>query len=76
MNFFEAMCFARVYGAACGQIDKNTISKQEVDVTIEFLKKFTDNRNDWTQEQKDYYKLMADYVKENIKQDIDRINSL
>ena len=72
MNFFEAMCFARVYGTACGQIDKNTISKQEVDVTIEFLKKFTDNRNDWTQEQKDNYKLIADYVKETIKQDIDR----
>lgn len=72
MNFFEATCFARVYGVACGQIDKSTISKQEVDVTIEFLKKFTDNRNDWTQEQKDNYKLIADYVKENIKQDIDR----
>ena len=67
MTLYEMICFAKVYNAAMGFVDRRTVSVQEVDVVIELLKKNADNRSDWTQEQKDIYKAMADYTKERIK---------
>jgi len=37
------------------------------DMTIEILKKMADNRNDWSDDQKEVYKLLADFAKERIK---------
>jgi hypothetical protein len=59
--------FSRVYNAALGISDRSTVSKQDVDITIEILKKMADQRNDWTQQDKDAYKLLADYAKEHYK---------
>jgi len=70
MTPHEKYCITRVYNAALGTIDKKTITKYELDITIEILKEYADERDDWTHEQKEAYKLLADYVKEQIKRDI------
>ena len=67
MTLYEMICFAKVYNAALGLTDRRTVTNQEIDVVIELLKKNADNRNDWTQEQKDIYKAIADYTKYRIK---------
>lgn len=67
MTPHEECCVARVYNAALGIIDRKTITKHELDITIEILKKYADDREDWTDDQKDAYKLLADYAKEQIK---------
>lgn len=66
----EEYCVARVYNAALGIIDRKTITKREIDITIEILKKYADDRDGWTEDQKEAYKLLADYVKEQIKRNI------
>ena len=69
MTHQEEYCVSRVYNAALGIIDRKTVTKHEIDITIEILKKHADDRDDWTQEQKEAYKLLADFVKEQIKRD-------
>ena len=59
--------FAKVYNAALGVTDRRMVTNQEIDIVIELLKKNADSRNDWTQEQKDIYKAIADYTKDRIK---------
>lgn len=67
MTFYEMICFAKVYNAAFGLADKRTVTNQEIDVVIELLKKLADGRSDWSQEQKDIYKAIADYAKKQIE---------
>ena len=71
MTPHEEYCVARVYNAALGIIDRKTITKHELDITIEILKKYADDQGNWTDDQKEVYKLLADYAKEQIKRDID-----
>ena len=70
MTPYEEICVTRVYQAALGTIDRKTITEKEIDITIEVLKKHADKRNDWNDQQKEAYKLLADYVKERIKRNI------
>ena len=67
MTLFEMISFAKVYNAALGITDRRAVTNHEIDTVIELLKKNADNRNDWTQDQKDAYKAIADYVKDRIK---------
>lgn len=67
MNFQEMICFAKVYQAALYPQYRHSVSKPEVETTIELLKKMADERQDWSDEQKEFYKLMADFAKEYIK---------
>lgn len=70
MTPYEELCVTRVYQAALGTIDRKTITKKEIDITVEALKKHADDRNDWNDQQKEVYKLLADFAKEQIKRDI------
>ena len=70
MTPYEELCVTRVYQAALGTIDRKTITKKEIDITVEVLKKHADYRNDWNDQQKEAYKLLADFAKEQIKRDI------
>ena len=70
MTPYEELCVTRVYQAALGTIDRKTITKKEIDITVEVLKKHADDRNDWNDQQKEVYKLLADFTKEQIKRDI------
>lgn len=67
MDFNAFFCFAKVFSAAIGQVPATSVTKQDVDVTFEVLKEMADNRNDWPKEKKEYYKLIADFAKEYIK---------
>ena len=70
MTPYEEICVTRVYQAAIGTIDRKSITKEEIDITIEILKKHADERHDWNDQQKEAYKLLADYAKEQIKRNI------
>ena len=71
MNFIDFISFAKVYNAAMNPQCRDSVSNLEIEVTVEILKKMADNRYDWSDEQKSIYKLLADYVKERIR---DRAN--
>jgi hypothetical protein len=44
-----------------------TISSEEQDAAVEGLKVMADHRNGWTEEQKEYYKMMVDFGNEATK---------
>ena len=66
-NFYQMVSFAKVFNAAMGAGYPQAITIDDIDVTIEALKKMADNSPYWTQEQKDMYKLLADYTKDRMK---------
>ena len=68
MNFQEMICFAKVYQAALYPQYRQSVTKTEVETTIEVLKKMADERQDWSDEQKEFYKSMADFAKDYIKE--------
>lgn len=67
MTYYEFMCCNKVYNAVMGYIDRKSITKQEVKIALEVLKKMTDNRNDWTDECKTSYKALIEYAKHAIE---------
>lgn len=67
MNFFEALCFVKFCDVAFGRIPHHEMSEAELEVAIEVLKKLADNRNDWTRQDKETYKVLIDFAKERIK---------
>ena len=67
MNFFEMLCFAKLFSAVMQGNPIRSISSMELDAASEALKQITDQRQDWTQEQKEIYKMMVDCAKEQSK---------
>ena len=59
----EMNCFAKVFYAYFGTETPTAVSEHEKDLAIEALKKAADNRNNWTYEQKEKYKAIAEFVK-------------
>lgn len=57
------ICFSKAYCALLGLTSPLSVSKCEKDLAYEAIKKMADNRYDWTHEQKELYKLLVDYVK-------------
>ena len=47
-----------------GVMSPAEVSRQEKELAIEAMKKMAENRDDWTREQKETYKVLADIVKE------------
>jgi hypothetical protein len=65
-DFGKIISLAKVFAMARG--DRTiTISKEERDAAFEWLKVLADHGNGWTEEQKEYYKMMVDCVNEAIK---------
>jgi hypothetical protein len=65
-DFGKIISLAKVFAMALG--DRTiTISSEERDAAFEGLKTMTDYRNDWTEEQKEYYKMMVDFGNEATK---------
>ena len=63
MTFYELTCCNKLYNAALGYIDRNSITKHEAKIALEVLKSIADNRNDWTKEQKEQYKKLIEIAK-------------
>lgn len=66
-DFYNLLSIAKVFAAAMGN-SQITISQEERNAAFECLKELADQRNDWTQEQRDYYKMMVDFGDEVTKQ--------
>jgi hypothetical protein len=65
-DFGKIISLAKVFAMAMG--DRTiTISSEERDAAFEELKVRADHRNDWTEEQKEYYKMMVDFGNEATK---------
>lgn len=71
MNFVEIISFAKVYSVALGLDDKRVLSKMDLDIASEFLKKSADEFPYWNQSQRDVYKFLTDFIKETLKEQID-----
>lgn len=68
MTFYQLTCYTKLYNAAMGYIDRRSITHHEIEVAIEVLKKLAEERDDWTNEQKELYKTLADIAKEMLKE--------
>ena len=66
MNY-EQMCLFKLFCTAMGMINRQSISKAEIEIAYETLKNMADQRNDWTGQQKVTYKFLADFAKEMTK---------
>ena len=64
MTFEEIVSFAEVFSVFTGLASPMSVTKQEKALAFEAMKKLADRRNDWTQEQKDLYKALAEIAKE------------
>lgn len=65
-DFYIFLSIAKVFAAAMGN-SQITISQEERHAAFECLRELADQRNDWTQEQRDYYKMMVGFGDEVIK---------
>ena len=65
-EFSEFLCLAKVFAMAMGD-RRITISSAERDTAFESLKMMAEHRDDWTEEQKEWYKMMVDFGNEATK---------
>ena len=63
----ELVCFTKVLSVFMGVMSPAEVSRQEKELAIEAMKKMAENRDDWTHEQKEAYKVLADIVKEQTR---------
>lgn len=65
-EFSQFISLAKVFAMAMGD-RRITISSVERDAAFEALKTMADRSNRWTEEQKEYYKMMVDFGNEATK---------
>ena len=68
MSVYEQLCLTKLIYIAMGVMSKDTISSSEMETACEMLKYMADRRCDWTDKQRDLYKLLVDCAKEASKQ--------
>ena len=64
MTYYSLFCFAKLCAVATGLDRQSSLSKMELDTACEVLKSMTDNCDNLTQEQKEWYKIIVDFCKE------------
>lgn len=67
MNMYELMSVAKLFSQAMG--GQVTTSYAEQQMALSILKEMANYRQGWTEEKKEFYKLMVDYGKELLRQD-------
>lgn len=67
MNFYDILSVAKLFAIATGNTNHITMNSAELEIASEALKKLADERNDWNEEQKEYYKILVDFAKEQAK---------
>lgn len=65
-TFYELVCFAKVFSKTFAIDRRVSVTREEEKTAIEVLKKINEDRNDWTQEQKEAYRAFADFAKEMV----------
>ena len=66
ITFFELLSFAKAFSKTFAMDQRISMTKEEAKAAFEVLKKINENRTDWTQEQKEVYKTVADLAKEMV----------
>lgn len=64
MELKEYSCLYKLYSVAMGKASKNSITKEEINVAAECLKKIAENKTDWSDDEKNLYKEYVDICKE------------
>ena len=68
MSFIETISFCKVFSVAFGLDNSNILSRADLEITNELLKKMADEAPRWNQFQKETYKIMADFIKHNLEE--------
>ena len=68
MNFYDILSVAKLFAVATGNTKHITMSSAELEIASEALKKLADERDDWNEDQKEYYKILVDSAKEQTKE--------
>jgi hypothetical protein len=68
MNIDEIICIAKVLSTIPNQQVLKPPTKEEAKKCLDLLKNSTDNRWDWTPEQREYYKLMVEVAKQILEE--------
>ena len=63
MSIYELISLVKLYSQVFSRTNF-TITEAELETASEALKELSDNRSDWTPQQKETYKAMVDFVKE------------
>ena len=66
ITFFELLSFAKAFSKTFAVDQRVSMTKEEAKDAFDALKKMNENRIDWTQEQKEVYKAVADLAKEMV----------
>lgn len=64
MSVYEQLCVTKLLFISMGAIAPNAITSFERDVACEAIKRMADQRQDWTPQQREFYKWLVDYAKE------------
>jgi len=64
MTPYEMFCLSKLFYITMGMMDRRNITHDEVEIACEVLKKMADQRYDWNDQQKNYYKFLVDFAKE------------
>ena len=64
MTPYEMLCLSKLFYITMGMMDRRNITHDEVEIACELLKKMADQRYDWNDQQKNYYKFLVDFAKE------------
>ena len=63
MTIYEQLCITKLFYLSIGMIEPATVTKAELETACEALKQLADQRNDWTDQQKAFYKFLVDFKK-------------
>ncbi len=63
MTFDQVLSLAKIINAIYNNNSSVKVTKRDKEIAAESLKLLADQRCDWTQEQKELYKVLVDYVK-------------
>ena len=67
MNFYEVISLAKLFARVFDGNSSITLSEAELEAASELLKELGDNRQDWTPQQRETYKALVDFGKEDLK---------
>lgn len=70
MSFQEIMCLYKLMTVAFNPNSNIRLNQDELEIASEVLKKLADDAPNWTQEDKEKYKLLVDLIKESSKKEL------
>ena len=66
MSCIELVSFSKVFSVALHLDNKSILSRQDLEITSEILKRMADESPYWTHEQREMHKIIVDFVKQEL----------